>query len=113
VLPVAIKAMQEISKKYDIPIGVLAHAGDGNFHPLMMFDQRNHDELERVEKARGEIFQKALELQGTLSGEHGIGHAKLDYLKYEYGPEMMRVTKGIKKFFDPDNILNPNKLVVM
>ncbi len=112
-LPKAILAMQEISKKYDIPIGVLAHAGDGNFHPLMMFDQRNHDELERVEKARGEIFQKALELNGVLSGEHGIGDAKREYLPLQYSPAMMRVTKGIKAFFDPDNILNPNKIVVI
>ncbi|MCL4535928.1 MAG: FAD-binding protein [Bacteroidetes bacterium] len=112
-LPKAIKAMQEISKKYNIPIGVLAHAGDGNFHPLMMFDQRDPDELERVEHARKEIFERALELSGTLSGEHGIGNAKRDYLPYEYSPAMMRVTKGIKQFFDPDNILNPNKVVVV
>jgi glycolate oxidase len=112
-LPLAIKAMQEISKKYNIPIGVLAHAGDGNFHPLMMFDQRNKDELERIEKARKEIFDKALELNGTLSGEHGIGNSKREYLKYEYSPEMMAITKGVKKLFDPDNILNPNKVVAV
>lgn len=100
-----------IGKKYNLQIGVLAHAGDGNLHPLVLFDQRDKDELRRVEEATEEIFRAALSLGGTLSGEHGIGMAKARFLSMELDDVAMSVTRRIKETFDPKGILNPGKFV--
>ncbi|MFC1836372.1 FAD-binding oxidoreductase [Thermodesulfobacteriota bacterium] len=106
-----IRKVVDISKKYDLKIGVLAHAGDGNLHPLILFDQRDKDEFERVEKATEEIFTEAMALGGTLSGEHGIGLAKARFLPMQMDNVAMWVTKRIKQSFDPKGILNPGKFV--
>jgi glycolate oxidase len=102
----------EISEKYDLPIGVLAHAGDGNLHPLILFDARHEGDLKRVKEAEHEIFAAALELNGTITGEHGIGMTKLEYLDDQLDSTAMRVTRGLKAVFDPQNILNPGKILV-
>ncbi len=104
-------AIQEIAKKYKLSIGTFGHAGDGNLHPTILVDPTNKDEMERVHKAVDEIFEKALSLGGTLSGEHGIGVAKLKYLKSEIGQSGIETMRRIKRALDPDNILNPGKLV--
>jgi len=106
-----IRRTVEISKKYNVQIGVLAHAGDGNLHPLVLFDQRDKDELQRVEAATEEIFRAALSLGGTLSGEHGIGMAKARFLPMELDEVAMSVTRRIKESLDPKRILNPGKFV--
>ncbi|MCL5045265.1 MAG: FAD-binding protein [Actinobacteria bacterium] len=93
-LPTIVRRIGEISKKYDLPIGVLAHAGDGNLHPLVLFDKRNDEEHDRVLRAEQEICRAALDLGGTLSGEHGIGLSKKDLLPMEFPPEMMDLTHG-------------------
>jgi glycolate oxidase len=110
-LTTMIKKIVEIGKKHNVQIGVLAHAGDGNLHPLVLFDQRDPEELRRVEAANEEIFREAVALGGTLSGEHGIGIAKARFLSMELGEVAMRVTKEIKKALDPKGILNPGKFV--
>ncbi|MCL4458539.1 MAG: FAD-binding protein [Chloroflexi bacterium] len=110
-LPAIIAKIGEISQKYGLPIGNLAHAGDGNLHPLILFDKRNKDEVARVQFAEREIFAAALEMGGTLSGEHGIGLEKRDYLPLAYSPLEMHLTREIKRLFDPNNILNPHKIV--
>jgi glycolate oxidase len=110
-LTTMVRKITQVSEKYDIQIGVLAHAGDGNLHPLILFDQRNSDELHRVEAAIEEIFREGLALGGTLSGEHGIGMAKSPFLKMELNPVAMAVTKSIKQSLDPKGILNPGKFV--
>lgn len=106
-----IESVQETSRKYDVPIVVVAHAGDGNLHPIAMLDKRNPDEVRRAEEAEGEIISHALALGGTLSGEHGIGLAKKDFMPMEYGHTEMRIARGLKKLFDPNNLLNPGKIV--
>ncbi|GAB6182687.1 FAD-binding oxidoreductase [Thermodesulfovibrio hydrogeniphilus] len=106
-------AIQQIAKKYNLSIGTFGHAGDGNLHPTILVDPTNKDEMERVHKAVDEIFEKALSLGGTLSGEHGIGVAKLKYLKSEIGQSGIETMRRIKRALDPDNILNPGKLVPM
>ncbi|MEW6113360.1 MAG: FAD-linked oxidase C-terminal domain-containing protein [Thermodesulfobacteriota bacterium] len=106
-----IRKIMEISKKYDVQIGVLAHAGDGNLHPLILFDARNQDEMRRVEQATEEIFREAVTLGGTLTGEHGIGLAKKRFLPMEIDEVGMSVTKRIKESLDPKGILNPGKFV--
>lgn len=105
--------VQNIAKKYGLMIGTFGHAGDGNLHPTLLIDPMNKEEMERVHKAVDEIFEVALSLGGTLSGEHGIGVAKLKYLKNEIGRSGVETMRRIKQALDPDNILNPGKLVPM
>lgn len=104
-------AVQNIAKKYNLMIGTFGHAGDGNLHPTLLVDPMNKEEMEKVHKAVDEIFETALSLGGTLSGEHGIGVAKLKYLKKEIGRSGVETMRRIKQALDPDDILNPGKLV--
>ncbi len=106
-----IRKTVEIAQKYNLQIGVLAHAGDGNLHPLILFDQRDQEECGRVLKASEEIFREALALGGTLSGEHGIGLSKARFLPMQMDEVALRVTKSIKHSLDPKGILNPGKFV--
>lgn len=102
--------IEEISKKYSIRIMSYGHAGDGNFHINILTDKRNKEEMKRVEKAIKEIFTATIELEGTLSGEHGIGNTKSKYLDLEINEIEMKLMKKIKKIFDPANIMNPGKI---
>ncbi|MCG0278694.1 MAG: FAD-binding protein [Thermanaeromonas sp.] len=104
-----IKRLGQIRQKYGIDLVIFGHAGDGNLHPNIACDRSDPEEMEKVEKAIGEIFEAALELGGTLSGEHGIGILKAPYLRRELGPAY-EVMRTIKKALDPDNILNPGKI---
>jgi glycolate oxidase len=110
-LTAMIRKTLEIAEKHNVQIGVLAHAGDGNLHPLILFDQRDEEELGRVEAATDEIFREALALGGTLSGEHGIGLAKAQFLELQLDKVAMSVTKSIKHSLDPKGILNPGKFI--
>jgi glycolate dehydrogenase FAD-linked subunit len=101
----------KIAEKYRLLIPIVAHAGDGNLHPQILTDIRNKEEMQRVEKAIDEISMMALQLGGTLTGEHGIGIAKREILPMEIGEIGIEVTKAIKRALDPDNILNPDKVV--
>ena len=104
-------AIQDIGKKYDLTIGTFGHAGDGNLHPTILTDKRDKEEYARVEKAIDEIFEVALSLGGTLSGEHGIGLAKSRFMEQELGQGTLEYSKKIKKALDPGNILNPGKII--
>ena len=101
----------KIAEKYKLLIPIVAHAGDGNLHPQILTDARDEEEMKRVVKAIDEISIKAVELGGTLTGEHGIGIAKREILPIELGEVAMEITKNIKMAFDPLNILNPDKVV--
>ncbi|MGF7184817.1 glycolate oxidase [Desulfitispora alkaliphila] len=103
--------LQRIAKDYNLNIGTFGHAGDGNLHPTILCDERNEEEMKRVHKAVDEIFAAALKLGGTLSGEHGIGMAKMKYLKDEIGESGVALLKTVKEALDPDYILNPGKMV--
>ncbi|WP_031515631.1 FAD-binding oxidoreductase [Desulfofalx alkaliphila] len=104
-------AIEEIAEKYNLNIGTFGHAGDGNLHPTILTDERDKEEMERVHQAVEEIFKKALELGGTLSGEHGIGIAKARFLEWELGKSGIYVLNRIKEALDPENLLNPGKIV--
>jgi len=110
-IPAMIRRVREIGEKYHLLIGTFGHAGDGNLHPTILTDERDQEEMARVEKAVDEIFEAALSLGGTLSGEHGIGLAKKKYMEQEFGPVGLAVMKKIKDALDPKGILNPGKIV--
>jgi glycolate oxidase len=102
--------IERIAEKYDVQICTFGHAGDGNLHPTCLTDERNKEELARVEQAFEEIFLAALRLGGTISGEHGIGLAKRDYLPLQVGEGGIALMKAIKEAFDPNHIMNPGKM---
>ena len=110
-IPEMVRALQDISKQYDIAIGTFGHAGDGNLHPTILTDRRDKEEWERVEAAIEAVFDKALSLGGTLSGEHGTGIAKSCFLAKETSMATIRYSKRIKAAMDPNNILNPEKII--
>ncbi|PKG23548.1 glycolate oxidase subunit GlcD [Niallia nealsonii] len=105
-----VTAINEIAEKYSLDICTFGHAGDGNLHPTCTTDVRNHEEIERVEQAFAEIFQKAVELGGTITGEHGVGMMKAPYLHLKLGEAGIAAMKAMKQAFDPNNIMNPGKI---
>lgn len=105
-----LRRVEAISRKYGLIIVNFGHAGDGNIHVNVLIDKRKPSEVEKAQAAVKEIFQSALDLGGTLSGEHGIGITKAPYLPLELGDMGVEVMKRIKKAFDPNNILNPGKI---
>jgi glycolate oxidase len=109
-IPEMVRAIQDIGERYQLDIGTFGHAGDGNLHPTILTDKRNRVEWERVEAAVDAIFEKALALGGTLSGEHGIGLAKSKYLEQETSPGTIKYSRRIKAALDPNGILNPGKI---
>jgi glycolate oxidase len=102
--------VQDVAERYGLTIGTFGHAGDGNLHPTAVLDPADEDAVRRAEQAFGEIFEKAIELDGTITGEHGIGIVKLRYLERQLGADHMKLLRRIKAAFDPDGILNPGKL---
>ncbi|MGJ3222463.1 glycolate oxidase subunit GlcD [Geobacillus thermoleovorans] len=105
-----VKAINEIAEKYQVKICTFGHAGDGNLHPTCPTDARNREEMERVEQAFEEIFAKAIELGGTITGEHGVGVMKAPYLEWKLGPAGIAAMKAVKQALDPNNIMNPGKV---
>lgn len=110
-IPEMIQAVEQISRRFDLTIGTFGHAGDGNLHPTILTDKRNKEEWHRVEAAIDAIFDKALSLGGTLSGEHGIGMAKSRYLEKETSKGTILFSRRIKTALDPKGILNPGKII--
>jgi glycolate oxidase len=110
-IPAMIRRVKEISRQYDLPVVVFGHAGDGNLHPTILFDNRDETRRLLVEKAAHDTFLAALELGGTLSGEHGIGLLKRDYMERALGPASIDVHRGLKRALDPKNLLNPGKVI--
>jgi len=111
-IPDIVRAIQAIAEKYQLNIPIMGHTGDGNMHPLILTDDRNEEEMKRVDAAIDEMFRAALDLGGTLSGEHGIGLVKQKYMQWEFGDEGLALMRAIKKAIDPNNILNPGKMFV-
>ena len=105
-----LKGVEDISKRYGLQIATFGHAGDGNLHPQILYDGYDPEQTRRMEKASSDLFKLAIDLDGTLTGEHGIGLAKAPYMTLEHDPVAMDVMRHIKKMFDPNNILNPGKM---
>jgi glycolate oxidase len=110
-LPDIIRKVVELTEKYHLKVAVLAHAGDGNLHPLIMTDLRNPEEMARVDQLLEELCEAAISMGGTLSGEHGIGIAKARFMDMEFSETSLDLMRGIKRVFDPNNILNPGSFL--
>lgn len=102
--------VQRIAQKYNVQICTFGHAGDGNLHPTAMTDARNPEEIHRVEQAFAEIFEVAIALGGTITGEHGVGIVKAPYLEWKVGAAGLDMMKRIKDAIDPAGIMNPGKM---
>ena len=110
-LPEALAKVAEITKNYNCEHGNVFHAGDGNLHPLLLFDSRDSDQLHRVEKAGWEIMEACVKLGGTISGEHGIGLEKQEAMRLVFSEDDFKAQRALKRAFDPDNVLNPGKVI--
>jgi len=109
-VPEMIRKVDAIAEKYAIPIVNFGHAGDGNIHVNIMVNKKVSGDTLKAEGAIRDVFKAALELGGTMSGEHGVGIAKAPYIPLEITPEAARYMKAIKQALDPNNILNPGKI---
>jgi glycolate oxidase len=109
-IPEAIRRLKAISAEYGLPIVVFGHAGDGNLHPNILFDKRDPEQWAKIGPMVSKVFNTALELGGTLSGEHGVGMLKRPYMLQALGPVSIEIQKHIKQVLDPFNILNPGKV---
>ncbi len=105
-----INFIQQTAAKHRLRVGTFGHMGDGNLHPTFLTDERNHDEMGRVEQAMREIFDFAIELGGTITGEHGVGMAKKPFLPKAVGDASLGLMRQVKRALDPDNLLNPGKI---
>jgi glycolate oxidase len=105
-----IRFVAAVAQKYNLRVGTFGHMGDGNLHPTFLTDERNAEEMHRVEAAFREIFDEAIRLGGTITGEHGIGVAKKPFLPRFAGDAQMRVMRALRRVLDPQGILNPGKL---
>ncbi|MEO6512831.1 MAG: FAD-linked oxidase C-terminal domain-containing protein [Nocardioides sp.] len=106
-MPDLLDAIAAIAEKHGVEIPVVAHAGDGNTHPNIVYDATDPDSERRARAAFDEVMQAAIDLGGTITGEHGIGRAKRDALPAQLGPDVMALTRRIKDALDPQGILNP------
>lgn len=105
-----IRFVDAVAKKYKLRVGSFGHMGDGNLHPTFLTDERNQEEMHRVEEAFKEIFDEAIRLGGTVTGEHGVGLAKKRILPKFAGDAQMRVMRELRRVLDPNGILNPGKM---
>jgi len=110
-LPKALEQIKAIADKHDCRVGNVFHAGDGNMHPLLLFDSRNEGELEKVHKAGWDIMEACVALGGTISGEHGIGQEKQNAMRMIFSSDDLNTQQTVKLAFDPENRLNPNKVI--
>jgi glycolate oxidase len=102
--------IQDVSRKHDLMFGNFGHAGDGNLHPTCLTDERDHDEIRRAERAFEEIYERAIALGGTITGEHGTGLTKKKFLERQVGSPAVAMMREIKNALDPNGILNPGKV---
>ena len=109
-IPALLDAVGELAKQYQLRVASFGHAGDGNIHVNLMVDKNDAEELKRARQAERRLFERVVELEGSISGEHGIGFAKAPYLSLELSAEEIALMKRVKAAFDPAGILNPGKI---
>jgi glycolate oxidase len=111
-VPELVSKIEEIGKRNNVFVANFGHAGDGNIHVNFVVDRNDPDEVARARQCVSETFKLSVELGGTISGEHGIGYVKSQYMDYAVDPATLHVMRSIKKLFDPNGILNPGKMFV-
>jgi glycolate oxidase len=99
----------QMEKKYGLRCPNVFHAGDGNLHPLILFDANDADQLRRTEQFAGEVLEKCIEVGGTITGEHGVGIEKINEMCVQFRPQEITAFHGVKRAFDPEGLLNPGK----
>ena len=109
-LPEVMAYIEAVAQRWRLPIGNFFHAGDGNIHPTILFDRRDEDALARARSAANEILEKCIAVGGTVSGEHGIGTEKQDYMALLYTADDLDAMWDVKRSFDPQGRLNPGKI---
>ena len=102
--------VQETAAKHNVRVATFGHFGDGNLHPTFLTDERDTEEMHRVEAAMREIFEFTVRIGGTITGEHGVGIAKKAFLPAQFGDASMRLLQTIKRALDPAGLLNPGKI---
>jgi glycolate oxidase len=102
--------IERLTAKYRLKVGTFGHAGDGNLHPTVLCDERDREEMSRAHAFYHELYDKVLAWGGTVSGEHGIGLAKKEYLARQVGAGGVAVMRRFKQAFDPTGLLNPGKI---
>jgi FAD/FMN-containing dehydrogenase len=110
-LPEALSQIDALSQKYGFKCGNVFHAGDGNLHPLLLFDARDQGQVNKVHAASFEIAQACVRLGGTITGEHGVGTAKMEAMRLVFSDDDLQFQRQVKKAFDPDDMLNPGKVL--
>jgi glycolate oxidase len=105
-----VRHIQDVAERHQLRIGTFGHMGDGNLHPTFLTNEKDEEQMHRVEEAMKEIFAKAVELGGTITGEHGVGVAKKAFLPGAVGELNVEVMRRMKRSFDPGGILNPGKI---
>ena len=110
-VPDMLRAVERIAARHDVRMGTFGHAGDGNLHPDLVFDRGDPQAEAKTEAVKKELYQAALDLGGTVTGEHGIGAARRDWLEATRGEGAVRVMRSIKAALDPDGILNPGRVI--
>jgi glycolate oxidase len=109
-LAAMVEKVEEVARKYSLTIGTFGHAGDGNLHPTILTDERDKQEMTRAEKALEEIFDFAMQLGGTITGEHGVGLAKRPFFEKWIDPGARAMSERLKRALDPNLVLNPGKV---
>jgi glycolate oxidase len=110
-LPEVLTRISEMSKEYNLPVANVFHAGDGNLHPLILYDANRPGELERTEEFGGKILELCVEVGGTITGEHGVGMEKINQMCVQFKPVELEYFHAVKESFDPQRLLNPGKAV--
>jgi glycolate oxidase len=110
-LPEVLRRIAQLSQEYGLPVANVFHAGDGNLHPLILYDANQPGELARTEELGGKILQLCVEVGGTITGEHGVGVEKIDAMCSQFGAAELAQFHALRSAFDPDHLLNPGKAV--
>ena len=105
------EAFAGLAKKHDVMVATFGHAGDGDLHPTITTDERDEEEMKRVAAFRADMYKAVVDLEGTITGEHGVGITKKPYLKLQFREDEIEVMRSIKRAIDPKNILNPGKII--
>jgi len=110
-LPIVLKRITELSHEYNLRVANVFHAGDGNLHPLILYDANQPGELARTEEFGGKILELCVEVGGTITGEHGVGMEKINQMCVQFNPLELSQFHAVKAAFDPKGLLNPGKAV--